>query len=774
MSLKSKKYFYISALAFATLLAIGALIGVIVLATQKHPCNNDEQIYLSQNFDQQQRVRETMMNAVNKDNIRTNLLTLTKDYHLAGSPANMRAMDFIASTWRSQGLDLVEEERYDILLSYPDYDKPNTICLQQPDGTCSILSAGLSTPLGPPEAKAQQNDTNALLWWNAYSKNGTAIGSIVYVNYCTDNDFETIDNLSISVENKIVLCRYSHGFRGAKTQQAENRNASGVIIYSDPADCGPPSDSDVGVFPNSMYMPKSGAQRGTMIADTYGDAETPFYPSKNYTYRWFDEHELRRQKILPNIPVTPIGFEDAYKIFEAMGKAGGTPIKESSSFVGGLNMTYYFDTKASFELEVNVRTVRNEIKNVIGYIWGKDEPDRQVYLSNHVDAWTYGAMDPNSGTAIHLEVSRMIMTAINETEWRPRRTIVFCAWDAEEYGLGGSSEWVQEKMKTLESRGIAVINVDTGLSGNQTLDVSSAPLLYRSMVAASKFVPNPNLDELNLERKTVFDSWLFYRNLSQIGQDPNIPYMATPSSGSDDASFMMYIGIPSLTFEYDYSTITDQYPLYHSLYEIEWTVENILDRNFTTSAAMARLWGEIVRNLVDSLIIPFNVTDYGFMMTKAVSQLNDHLSNEPDIHFIIDNFDSVMTNLVDCSERFHDATALFQSYVDYGNQGSQVTPSTVEALNSRLTMLERSFVNPRGLPDRPEVRHVVFAPSVYDLYSGSVFSGVTDSLQRYKLATETDDKERLRKMVNLQITVVQYSIESAIQSLNLPKHLAPF
>lgn len=762
-------------LILIVLVALGAIIGCIVLGTQKHPCNcvQDRPVpyeaNLSQDFITQQNITDFIFRSVKVENLRQNLLTLTKDYHPAGSEANLKLMDFIASTWRSYGLDHVKEEEYEILLSYPDFESPNTIFVQQLDLLWLQLSHGLSTPLGPPEARLQQHDDKAKVWWNAYSKNGTAVGTIVYVNYCTNEDYLEIDRLKMSLEGKIVLCRYGESFRGDKTAGAEERKAIGLIMYSDPADCAPaPNATDATIFPHGVYMPPSGAQRGSMLHYSYGDPETPFYPAKNYTYRWYNEDELRSKQLIPNIPVTPIGYEDAYKIFLQMAR-GGTPVLDQS-FVGGLNVTYYLNTTTVFQLNVNAQTVRRPIKNVIGYIWGKDEPDRYVLLSNHVDAWTYGAIDPNSATTVHLEVSRVLKLAMDVHNWRPRRTIVFCAWDAEEYALGGSTEWVQEKLKILESRAVAVINVDVAVGGNQTLSVDSSPLLYRAMVNATKLVSNPNTEELLAKRETVFDSWKFYYNQSMMVTDPSLPSINNPGSGSDHAAFQMYAGVPSVSFSYGNYLVVGNYPLYHTMYEIEWTMENLVDKNFAVSAAVTQVWGELIRNLADSLVIPFNVTDYGEMMVQYISGLNQTLFDESDISTIVDNVNEVMKNLTDCGSRFLNATIEFQTFVDKANSGAQVSLGLVEALNSRLSQLERTFIDPRGVPKHPHNRHVVFAPSEYNLYSGVVFSGVTDSLQRYKEAS-LDTKDTWRKLVNLQISVIQYSIESVIQLLRMPPNI---
>jgi hypothetical protein len=443
----------------------------------------------------------------------------------------------------------------------------------------------------------------------------------------------------------------------------------------------------------------------------------------------------------------------------------------NSNFIGGMNVTYSLTSNANFTMNVNTYSKHNTIQNAIGYIWGSEEPDQLVLVSNHVDAWTYGSQDPNSGTAISLEMARVFMATINATGWRPRRTIVFCQWDAEEYGLIGSTEWAEQKLKTLEPRAVALINVDVGVKGKDTLSVGSVPSLYRVLVEASKVVSNPNSDLIERNMTTVYDSWLYYKNQTLLKNDASIPFMAVPSGGSDHKTFLEYIGVPVVDMTYDMIVDPDNYPLYHTNYEIEWTVANLVDVNFTVSKAMVQMWGEVIRSLADSIIVPFSVNDYGSMMVQYIGDLAATLKNQGNISNIIDNFDYVMSNLTSAAEGFSNATSQIQNLVDKANAGSPVSLAMISALNSRLITLERAFIDPRGLPGRPHTRHIVFADSSQNLYSGTVFSGVTDSLASYLSATQLDDQLKWKKLVNIQLTAIQYSLESAIELLQLPATL---
>jgi hypothetical protein len=247
--------------------------------------------------------------------------------------------------------------------------------------------------------------------------------------------------------------------------------------------------------------------------------------------------------------------------------------------------------------------------------------------------------------------------------------------------------------------------------------------------------------------------------------------MGIPSGGSDHKTFLEYVGIPVVQLSYVMGDASGDYPLYHTNYEIEWTVSNLVDVNFTVSVAMAQVWGEVIRNLADSIIVPFSVADYGTMMIQYVDELETYLGQQNGIEDIVEYFPCVMSNLTHAAQRFSNVTFELQSLVDNANDGSSVSLGMISALNSRLISLERAFIDPRGLPGRPHTRHIVFASSLQNSYAASVFSGVTDSLASYQNAPDGPDKDNLKKIVNIQLTAIQYSLESAIEMLQLPPSL---
>ncbi len=333
---------------------------------------------------------------------------------------------------------------------------------------------------------------------------------------------------------------------------------------------------------------------------------------------------------------------------------------------------------------------------------------------------------------------------------------------------------MEEYFKVLQSRGVALINVDIAVKGNISLEADAVPLLYRSLIRAAGFVPNPNPQEVALGRATMLDSWQHYRspvNKTFLPGQNNLPYIGLPGSGSDHQRFLAYVGVPVVDMAYRCEP-RHCYMLYHSMYEISWLVENLVDKGFKTHVAMGKFWCEVVRNIADSLVVPFNTTDYGVMLNVYIQQLDQYLqSNGFNQPMAIPNYSTVIGYLKNAGNRFLSQTKVFQTQVDAANSGStSMAVTMIEKLNTRLVALERSFINPRGLPNRPDYRHVIFSSSIHNSYAGVTFAGITDSAEYYlegKASGNATAMGHWLKQTRLGITVLQYSIESAILVLNL-------
>ena len=331
---------------------------------------------------------------------------------------------------------------------------------------------------------------DALPAFHGYGVSGDVTGQVVYVNYGQPEDFATLDRLGVDVKGKIVLARYGAIFRGLKVRNAQKRGAKGILIYSDPGDDGFAKGD---VYPRGPYRPGSALQRGSVqfLSLGPGDPSTPNGPSVKGAKRlpidpfygfptaavagaveeWEKETRLKREDYFANIPSLPISYDAARPILEAL---GGPNVP--TGWQGGLPLAYHVgpgpaEVHFTVKMEYKLRTVWNVIATIKGIV----EPDRWVMLGNHRDAWVYGAVDPGSGTAATLETCRALGAAVKHG-WKPRRSIVYASWDAEEYGLVGSTEWADEHAKEIDEKAVMLLNVDSAVGGRD-LDVDGVPSL---------------------------------------------------------------------------------------------------------------------------------------------------------------------------------------------------------------------------------------------------------------------------------------------------------
>uniref|UniRef100_A0A8B9N0R2 N-acetylated alpha-linked acidic dipeptidase 2 n=1 Tax=Accipiter nisus TaxID=211598 RepID=A0A8B9N0R2_9AVES len=408
--------------------------------------------------------------------------SFTKLPHLAGMEQNLLLAKQIQGQWKEFGLDSVELVHYDVLLSYPNETQPNYISVIDDQGN-EIFNTSLFEP--PPQG--YENVTDILPPYNAFSAQGVPEADLVYVNYGRTEDFFKLEReMGINCTGKIVIARYGKIFRGNKVKNAILAGAQGIILYSDPADyCAPGVDA----YPDGWNLPGGGVQRGNVLnLNGAGDPLTPGYPAKEYTFRY----KVNEGVGIPKIPVHPIGYHDAEVLLRAM----GGPAAPDSSWKGSLNVSYnigpgFADNSSTRKVRMHVHTNNKitRIYNVIGILRGAVEPDRYIILGGHRDSWVFGGIDPTTGAAVLQEIVRSFGKMKMEG-WRPKRTIIFASWDAEEFGLLGSTEWAEENARVLQERAVAYINTDSSIEGNYTLRVDCTPLLYKLVYNLTKEVQN--------------------------------------------------------------------------------------------------------------------------------------------------------------------------------------------------------------------------------------------------------------------------------------------
>ncbi|XP_077990909.1 N-acetylated-alpha-linked acidic dipeptidase 2-like [Glandiceps talaboti] len=687
--------------------------------------------------DGDERISPTLISSMAAENIRGFLRDVASKPHLAGTEEDLNTAEYIRNTWIEQGLDSATIYPYDVLLSYPDDVNPNKVQILNSDGSVNFTCAEIEETLRPGD-----EHPNIVKQFNAYSAKKMAQGDLVYVNYARVEDFDTLATVApaLNLTGKLMIARYGKLFRGNKALNAQSHGAEGLILYSDPDDY---SSSGLKIYPSGLGLPGSGVQRGNLHASDYkGDPLTPGYPAKESTFRIDVEDTY-----LPNIPVQPIGYDDALALLREL-DGDDAP----SSWQGGLDITYklgpgFTDPDRKVLMDIHTTNERRWTYNTVGFIRGAVEPDRYVIVGNHNDAWVFGAVDPSSGTAAMLEVTRAFGELVSSKDWRPRRSILFCSWGAEEYGLVGSTEWVEEFAQNLGARSIAYLNIDSAVTGDWSMTAKSSPLLRQAIFNAAKKVTDPDDPS-----RTLYDSWL--ERIPDYDYT-DIPYISNLGSGSDFAPFMYRIGVPGLDirYRYDSSLGISSNPTYHSAYETLYLMEEFLDPTFSHHLAMSRVMAEITRDLSDSLIIPFNCNDYAVKLNESVDNLKSSYGDAMQSRGItFETIDSAVVNFTASAGALHNE-------IDTMDTDNALA---IRAVNDQLMNIERAFIDPLGLPDRKFLRHIVFAPSSTNSYSSASFPGIVDAM--FKIDEDPNEDERW-KTVEEQMSVAALTIQSAATTM---------
>ncbi|XDB65657.1 PREDICTED: putative N-acetylated-alpha-linked acidic dipeptidase [Capra hircus] len=693
----------------------------------------------------QHNVKKAFLDELKAENIKTFLYNFTRIPHLAGTEQNFQLAKEIQAQWKEFGLDSVELAHYDVLLSYPNETVPNYISIIDEDGN-EIFNTSLFEPPPP----GYENVSDVVPPFSAFSPQGMPEGDLVYVNYAQTEDFFKLErDMKINCSGKILIARYGKIFRGNKVKNAQLAGARGIILYSDPADYFAPG---VEAYPDGWNLPGGGVQRGNILnLNGAGDPLTPGYPANEYAYR----REMAEAVGLPNIPVHPIGYYDAQKLLERMG--GLAP--PDDSWKGGLKVPYnvgpgfignFSAQKVKMHIHSNNKVER--IYNVIGTLRGAVEPDRYVILGGHRDSWVFGGIDPQSGAAVVHEIVRSF-GKLKKEGWRPRRTILFASWDAEEFGLFGSTEWAEENSRLLQERGVAYINADSSIEGNYTLRVDCTPLMYSLVYNLTKELRSP--DE-GFEGKSLFESW---NEKSPSPEFSDLPRISKLGSGNDFEVFFQRLGIASgrarYTKDWERSTFSS-YPLYHSIYETYELVEKFYDPAFKYHLAVAQVRGGIIFEIANSIVLPFDCRDYAVVLRKYADKIyNISMKHPQEMKTYSVSFDSLFSAVKNFTEIASNFSERLQD-LDKNN------PILLRIMNDQLMFLERAFTDPLGLPDRPFYRHVIYAPSSHNKYMGESFPGIYDAL--FDIENRVDPSKAWEE-VKRQISIAAFTVQAAAGTL---------
>jgi N-acetylated-alpha-linked acidic dipeptidase len=670
--------------------------------------------------------------------IRENMRHLSARPHHVGSPYDRENAEWILSRFKAWGFE-AEIERFDVL-----YPTPSDRLVEMTSPR--KFRAALEEPALAVDPTSGQK-SEQLPTFNVYSIDGDVTAPLVYVNYGVPADYEELSRLNVSVKGAIVIARYGGSWRGIKPKVAAEHGAVGCLIYSDPKDDG---FSGGEPFPKGPMRPPDGAQRGS-VADMPlypGDPQTPGYGSTPGAVRL----PLDKVATLTKIPVLPISYADAEPLLENL----SGPLAPEK-WRGALPITYRVGPgAATVHLRVKFHWDVKPIYDVVAKIPGAEFPDQWVIRGNHHDAWVNGAEDPISGQSAMLEEARAI-SELRRTGWRPKRTIVYCAWDGEEPGLLGSTEWVETHAEELSRKGVAYINTDS--TGRGFLDVGASHSLDRLIAESARDVTDPeakiSVGE-RLQRKQIFDA----ATPAEAAKLRSRKRFAIDSlgSGSDYTAFLDRLGIPSMNLAFGGE---DDGGIYHSIYDDFYWYTHFSDTEFVYGRALAQTAGTAVLRLADADILPFDypgLADAVVTMVDEVTALartereeaearNRDLdegvyegANDPKHPRVAParevlppflNFsplENAREELKGAARRYETALAAIRS--------DGVSAAAAADLNSQLIQLERKLTSPAGLPNRAWFRHQLYAPGFYTGYGVKTLPAIREAIEQkdWKLA----------------------------------------
>lgn len=635
------------------------------------------------------------------------LRALTEEPHVAGTPQEKVVADYVKARFEEFGL-ATEVATYDAFLNHP---RSVSLKLFEPvEEELSLLEPAL-----PGDKDSGMHGMFPA--FHGYGASGQAEGQVVYANYGTRADFEQLKTLGIEVAGRIVLVRYGAVFRGLKVKEAQERGARGVLIYSDPADDGYAKGD---VYPDGPMRPSQAIQRGSVqfLSLGPGDPTTPGYASVAGARR------VPRDKLdtIPRIPSLPLAYAEAEKILRRL---GGANVPEG--WQGALPFAYHVGPgAAAVAMDVQMDEGLKPIYDVFARIPGEGEPERLVIVGNHRDAWTHGAVDPNSGTAVLLEVARGLGAAL-KAGWKPRRTILLASWDAEEYGLVGSTEWAEQNAELLGRGALAYLNVDAAVTGTE-LRLGGVPSLRDVVREAAQAVAEPR------RGGTLAAAWEQRERCDwarEAAVDLSAPERAFEpqldplGSGSDYTAFLDHLGVPSLDLSF-----SGPYGVYHSVYDnYRWMAEHG-DPGFHYHAAAARLLGLVALRLASADVVPLRFGAYG----RALGDQLDALRRDARRRARETDTAGAKAPL---APDFAPLQAALQAFSRAGTEADraldalarQADPALAERANAAAASLERAFLSPQGLPGRPWFRHLLVAPGTTTGYAAWPLPGLVQGLE---------------------------------------------
>lgn len=666
-------------------------------------------------------------------NLRDYMQRLTAHPHHVGSPYGKEIAEWILARFTEWGFE-ARIERFDVLFPTP---KERRLEMIEP----RLFTAKLAEPAiaeDPPTGQTAEQ----LPTYNAYSADGDVTGRLVYVNHGMPEDYEQLERLGIPVKGAIAIARYGRGWRGVKVKVAAEHGAVGCIIYSDPRDDGYSAGD---VFPKGAFRPPDGVQRGSVM-DTYypGDPLTPGVASLPGAKRL----PLNEASTITKIPVLPISYADAQPLLSELGGRVAPP-----DWRGGLPITYHVGPgPAKVHLKMISNWDRQPLYNVIARMPGSTDGGEWVLRGNHHDAWVSGAEDPISGLVALLEEARGF-GELHKQGWTPRRTIVYCAWDGEEPGLLGSTEWVEAHASELPAHAVAYFNSDT--NGRGFFSASGSHVLERFVNSVARDITDPETGMTvwqrrqlrNISRATKPEDRLDARKRADVR-------IGALGDGSDYTAFIHHLGIPSADLRFGGETDGG---VYHSIYDDFYWYSRYGDPDFLYGRALSQTMGTAVMRLADADLLPFDFVNFAETVKRFIADVKKLLDTqqaearervlqagegvyravsdprEPVAapaqrpappYFNFAPLENAAEALTRSAERFEKLAARFRT------GGLTLDNGTRVRLNRLLMESGPKLTDAAGLPGRPWFKNQIYAPGAYTGYESKPLPGVLEAMDR--------------------------------------------
>lgn len=641
----------------------------------------------------------------------------TAEPHVAGSARNNELARYIADQWRTEGFEVVIR-RYDVYGSNPKFTSLEMVAPVH-------YRAGLREL--PVRGDADSKNKAISSAWSGMSASGEVTAPLVYAHSGNPEDYDYLRQQGISVKGKVVLVRYSnpYSYRGFKALTAQREGAAAILIYSDPAEDGYKKGK---VVPEGPWGPEYHIQRGAITYDFMvpGDPLTPGWASVEGAKRI----PVSEAVSIPKIMALPLSWHDAKPLLAHM----DGPIAPAD-WQGGLPLQYHLGgNRVRVHVKIEMDNSTQPYYVVEGRIVGAEKPDEWVVLGNHRDAWVFGGVDPSSGTASMMELTRAL-GQMAKAGIRPKRTIIVCSWDGEEVGLTGSTEWGEQFVDDLRQKAVAYINVDSSTSGPKfhgQAVASLAPMLVETTHSLS----DPS-------GKSLYEAWkesstlerLQAKDLTEV-RDSNLADTRI-GSGSDHTVFLNFVGMPVLGLQFD-----GPYGVYHSAYDDYFWMNHFGDPGYRYHTLMTQLWGVLALRLANADLLPFDFASYATNIREFVNEMEkgkdmSQLDLKP-VADAIDEFQAAGKQLNETESRMLASGA--------------IDPKIADAINHGAMQVERNWLNPDGIPGRPWFKHILYGARY--TYAHLELPGLTEAVEKQDWVTARQQAEILRTALANNIKLV--------------------